>query len=334
MKREEDLMDKDKKPVPWIQDLRVPVVCAPMFLVSGPELVLAACSAGLVGAFPAPNTRSPEQLDSWMSSIATQWDALQRSGARPGPWAVNLITHSSNARLPADLELLAKHRPPVVITALGGPRPVMDVVKSYGGTVIADVTSIRLARKAVDVGVDGLACIAAGAGGHTGQLSPFAFISAVREFFDGLIAVGGGISDGAGVAGAVAAGADLVYMGTRFLATQESLAVQAYKQMVVDCGVEDLVVSASITGTAASWLRPSLLACGLDPDNLSTAPSRDYNASANDHVKRWKDTWAAGQGLGAVRAIESVSDVAQGLSLAYAAACERLRQRRPAHARG
>ena len=212
-----------------------------------------------------------------------------------------------------------------MITALGGPRPAVEVVQAYGGTVIADVTSIKLARKAVDAGADGLACIAAGAGGHTGHLSPFAFVSVVRDFFDGLLVVGGGISDGAGVAGAITAGADLVYMGTRFLATQESMAVQPYKQMVVDCTIEDLVVSAGITGTAASWLRPSLLACGLDPDQLAAAQvPRNYNASANDHVKRWKDTWAAGQGLGAVRAIQNVGDVAAELQQAYFTAAQRL----------
>lgn len=308
---------------PWMKDLSVPVVCAPMFLVSGPELVLAACESGLVGAFPAPNTRTLEQLDEWMGQISAGVQEMRAAGVSAGPWAVNLITHSSNARLPADLALVAKHRPPIVITALGGPRPVVEVVKSYGGVVIADVTSIKLARKAVDAGADGLACIAAGAGGHTGHLSPFAFVSAVREFFDGLLVLGGGISDGAGVAGAIAAGADLVYMGTRFLATRESMAVEPYKQMVVDCTIEDLVVSAGITGTAASWLRPSLLACGLDPDQLATEVPRDYNASANDHVKRWKDTWAAGQGLGAVRAIQGVGDVAAELRQTYLAAAER-----------
>ncbi|HHG5368169.1 TPA: NAD(P)H-dependent flavin oxidoreductase [Pseudomonas aeruginosa] len=307
----------------WISELSVPVVCAPMFLVSGPELVLAACRSGLVGAFPAPNTRSLEQLDAWMSQIGTEVQAMHDKGLKPGPWAVNLITHSSNDRLGADLELVAKHRPPVVITALGGPRPVIDVVKAYGGLVIADVTSIRLARKAAEAGADGLACIAAGAGGHTGHLSPFAFVSAVREFFDGLLIIGGGISDGAAVAGAVAAGADLVYMGTRFLATQESMAAEPYKQMVVDCSIEDLVVSAGITGTPASWLRPSLLACGLDPDNLAPPSARNYDASANDHVKRWKDTWAAGQGLGTVRAIQSVSEVVAELRQTYRAAATR-----------
>jgi len=309
----------------WIQDLRIPVVCAPMFLVSGPELVLAACQSGLVGAFPAPNARNLQQLDAWMTQIGVEVQRMRAAGGRPGPWAINLITHSTNARLAADLELVAKHQPPIVITALGGPRPVIDVVKSYGGQVIADVVSIKLARKAVDAGADGLACIAAGAGGHTGHLSPFAFVSAVRDFFDGLLVLGGGISDGAGVAGALAAGADLVYMGTRFLATRESIAVQPYKQMVVDCTIEDLIVSAGITGTAASWLRPSLLACGLDPDNLATTPARNYDASGEDHAKRWKDIWAAGQGLGAVRAIESVCDVTDELARTYAMAVARRR---------
>lgn len=316
-------MKQRQAAAPWMKNLSVPVVCAPMFLVSGPALVLAACQSGLVGAFPAPNTRTLEQLDEWMGQISAGVQEMRAAGVSAGPWAVNLITHSSNARLPADLALVAKHRPPIVITALGGPRPVVEVVKSYGGVVIADVTSIKLARKAVDAGADGLACIAAGAGGHTGHLSPFAFVSAVREFFDGLLVLGGGISDGAGVAGAIAAGADLVYMGTRFLATRESMAVEPYKQMVVDCTIEDLVVSAGITGTAASWLRPSLLACGLDPDQLATEVPRDYNASANDHVKRWKDTWAAGQGLGAVRAIQGVGDVAAELRQTYLAAAER-----------
>ena len=194
----------------------VPVVAAPMFLVSGPELVVAAARAGILGAFPTQNCRTPEQLDEWLGAIA--------SGAGTAPWAVNLVTHRSNTRLADDLALVAAHRPPVVITALGSPRPVIDTVKAYGGLVVADVIDLVLARKAIAAGVDGLACISAGAGGHTGHLSPFAFVSAVRDLFDGLVTVGGGIADGAGVAGAVAGGADLVYMGTRFLATTESRA--------------------------------------------------------------------------------------------------------------
>ncbi len=247
-------------PIPGAARLRLPVVAAPMFLVSGPELVVAASRAGVVGSFPAPNCRSPEQLDEWMTTISSTLAADPEAA----PWALNLVTHSTNTRLPEDLTLVARHRPPIVITALGSPRPVVETVHAYGGIVLADVVSIKLARKAAEAGADGLVCVSAGAGGHTGHLSPFAFVAAVREFFDGIVCVGGGVSTGAGVAGAIAAGADLVYVGTRFLASEESLAETAYKQMVVDHGADDLVVSAAITGTAASWLRPSLAAAGVD----------------------------------------------------------------------
>ncbi|MEQ1493598.1 MAG: nitronate monooxygenase, partial [Terricaulis sp.] len=244
------------------RNMRLPVFCAPMFLVSGPDLVVSACKAGIAGAFPTPNTRTSEELDAWMGEITG------KLGPDDAPWVANLITHSTNARLADDLRLVAEYKPPVVITALGSPKPVMETVKAYGGLVFADVVNLKLARKAAEAGVDGMACISAGAGGHTGHLSAFAFISAVREFFDGYITVGGGIADGAGIAGAIAAGADFVYMGTRFLPTTESLAQQEYKNMVVECNADDLVVSAAITGTPASWLKPSLVAAGRDPDDL------------------------------------------------------------------
>lgn len=302
---------------PPFDTLRLPVFAAPMFLISGPELVIAACRAGVAGAFPTPNCRTIEDLDQWMDRIV--------SARLPGdaPWIANMITHSTNTRLSEDLRLIAQYKPPVVITALGSPRPVMETVKSYGGLVFADVVSMKLARKAAEAGVDGLACVSAGAGGHTGHLSPFAFISAVRDFFDGYVAVGGGVGDGAGVAGAVAAGADFVYMGTRFLATQESLAQDDYKQMVVQSGPDDLIVSPAITGTAASWLRPSLIAAGLDPDNLGGPVDRNYTSGGNQ--KRWKDLWAAGQGIDAVRRIEPVSQVVEQLTQEYRAASQRFK---------
>ena len=240
-----------------------------------------------------------------------------------GPWCANLITHSSNTRLPEDLALIAKYRPPVVVTALGSPKPAIDVVHGYGGIVLADVINLTLARKAVAAGADGLACITAGAGGHTGFLSPFAFVSAVREFFDGVVVVGGGISDGWGVAGAIAAGADLVYMGTRFIPTQESMADPAYKQMLVDSTADDLVISAGITGTPASWLKPSLKANGLDPDDLPSAPPRSYDSNQSIGTKKWRDVWAAGQGVGAIKAVESTADVVSRLAVEYAAARQR-----------
>jgi nitronate monooxygenase len=310
--------------LPW--SLRVPVVAAPMFLISGPDLVVAACKAGIVGAFPTPNARPIEVLHTWMARIT---EGLAQARDMPGagtvgPWCANLVTHSSNTRLPEDLELIARYQPPIVVTALGSPKPAIEVVHRYGGKVIADVTNLTLARKAVAAGADGLACISVGAGGHTGSLSPFAFVSAVREFFDGLVVIGGGISDGWGVAGAIACGADLVYMGTRFIPTTESQADPAYKQMLVDSTVDDLIVSAGITGTPASWLKPSLRNAGLDPDQLPATPPRNYDSNQSLAAKRWLDVWAAGQGLGAIKGIEPVATVVDRLAHEYQAAVKRL----------
>ncbi len=306
--------------------LRLPVVAAPMFLISGPDLVLAACRAGIVGAFPTPNARPISQLFQWMQQINEGLaQAREVLGSDLlGPWCANLVTHSSNTRLTEDLELIAKFKPPIVVTALGSPKPAIQLVHAYGGVVYADVINLTLARKAVQAGADGLACVSAGAGGHTGFLSPFAFVRAVREFFDGTIILGGGISDGWGVAGAVACGADLVYMGTSFIATQESMASEAYKQMLVDCSADDLLVSAGITGTPASWLKPSLRANGLDPDNMPAAPDRRYDSNQTIAAKKWMDVWAAGQGLGQIKAVQPVAKVVEQLATEYEAARARL----------
>jgi nitronate monooxygenase len=304
-----------------------------MFLVSGPELVIAACRAGIIGAFPTPNARPIEVLDDWMRRITDEL-ARARDEQPPGSvgdWCANLVTHRSNERLPEDLKLIDRYRPPVVVTALGSPKPAIEVVQGYGGQVFADVTSITLARKAVDAGADGLACICAGAGGHTGSINPFAFVSAVREFFDGTIVVGGGICDGWGVAGALAAGADYVYMGTRFIAAAESMAVPAYKQMLVEATVDDLMLSDRVTGTTASWLKPSLRASGLDPDNLPEAPGRNYNSNRSiDAAKRWRDVWGAGQGVGAVRAVEPVATIVDRIDAEFQTARARFTAWQPA----
>ena len=309
-------------------NLRLPVFAAPMFLISGPEMVLAACKAGIIGAFPTPNARPIETLNLWMKQITEGLAQAsdQQPAATVGPWCANLVTHSSNTRLPEDLALIAKYKPPIVVTALGSPKPAIEVVHSYDGLVFADVIDIKLARKAVAAGADGLACVSAGAGGHTGMLSPFAFVSAVREFFDGQVIVGGGISDGWGIAGAIACGADYVYMGTRFIPTTESLAAPAYKQMVVDSTVDDLIVSAGITGTAASWLKPSLRALGIDPDNMPAAPERQYDSSKPVTARKWMDVWAAGQGVGAIKAIEPLAVVVDRLVDEYAQATQRMKQ--------
>ncbi|MBM3510375.1 MAG: nitronate monooxygenase [Alphaproteobacteria bacterium] len=304
-----------RKPFPYA--LQLPAFCAPMFLVSGPDLVAAACDAGVIGAYPAPNCRTTTELDAWTADIA------QRTAGSRAPWALNLITHSTYGRLKDELEIVARHKPPIVITALGSPKPVINTVRAYGGLVFADVVSIKLAKKAVESGVDGLVCVAAGAGGHTGRLSPFAFISAVREFFDGFVVIGGGIADGAGIAGALAAGADLVYMGTRFLAARESLAQQPFKDMVVACGPDDLVISAAVTGTLASWLRPSLIACGFDPDAPALA---ERNYSVENPAKKWRDMWSAGQGLQKVTAIEPVATIVDRLACELADAVARFQR--------
>lgn len=299
-----------------LRDLRLPVVAAPMFLISGPDMVIAAARSGVVGAFPTPNCRTAEQLDDWMERIASE------TRDAPGMWAANLVTHKTNDRLSDDLALIAKHKPPIVITALGSPAPAIPVVHGYGGIVLADVINLNLAKKAASAGADGLVAVSTGAGGHTGQLSPFAFLSGLRSMFDGIICMGGGISDGASVAGAVSAGADLVYMGTRFLAANESLAAPAYKDMVVGASVDDIIVSAAITGTPASWLRPSLEANGYDPSDLSKPATRNYGGE--DVGTRWKDLWAAGQGVGSVRKKENVADIIDDIEAGFRASQSRL----------
>lgn len=314
-----------------LSPLRLPLFAAPMFLVSGPELVLAACRAGIVGAFPTPNARPIEVLDDWMRRITEGLArARDEQGAHTvGPWCANLVTHRSNERLPQDLALLARYQPPVVVTALGSPKPAIEVVHGYGGQVFADVVNLTLAQKAVEAGADGLACVCHGAGGHTGTLNPFAFVSAVRAFFDGPIVVGGGISDGWGVAGALAAGADYVYMGTRFIPTVESQARPAYKQMLVDCTADDLVISAGLTGTPASWLKPSLRDNGLDPDALPATPERNYNSNTDIAKKKWMDVWAAGQGLGTIHAVEPVAAVVDRIEQEFRQAQARFAGWRP-----
>ncbi|QNQ10867.1 NAD(P)H-dependent flavin oxidoreductase [Sphingomonas alpina] len=293
--------------------LRLPVIAAPMFLVSGPALVIAACRAGIIGSFPTTNCRTAEEVDAWMTEIT--------AGIDGAPWAANLITHSTNERLADDLALVAKYKPPLVITALGSPAPVIDTVHGYGGIVFADVIDVMLARKALAAGADGLACVAAGAGGHTGTFSPLALVSVIRGFFDGPLALGGGIADGAGVAAAVAAGADLIYMGTRFVAARESMASPDYKAMLAEAGIADVVVSSAVTGTPASWLRASFDAAGYTVDG--GAPTRDYN-SASDGRSRWRDIWSAGQGVHAISDERSMADIVDELDLGFIAAQARL----------
>jgi nitronate monooxygenase len=290
-----------------------------MFLISGPDMVINACRAGIIGCFPTPNARTTETLDEWMGQIT---EALKPQDA---PWAVNLIVHPSYPRRDADLELILKHKPPVVVTALGSPRHVVEQIHNYGGLVLADVINPTFARKAASAGVDGLVLVSTGAGGHTGYLSPFVFINEIRQWWDGLIVLGGGISTGRDIHAVQTMGADIAYIGTRFIATDEGLCKTEYKQMVVDSGADDIVTSDAITGVKANWMRQSLIKGGYDPDNMPAKGSVDFASNGADN-KRWKDIWAAGQGVGATRAIEKIANIVDQLDLEYRASKERMQQ--------
>ena len=301
--------------------LRLPVVCAPMFLVSGPEIVVAACRSGIIGSFPAPNARTLDIFEEWLERITGELALLKKNQVAGSStvWAQNLVVHSTYERLDKELALLQKYRPPIVITALGSPAAVIEVVHDYGGLVIADVNSVELARKAAALGVDGLALVAAGAGGHTGHMAGFAFVPAVREFFDGVLLLAGAIGDGRAVRAAEVLGAELCYVGTRFIAAQESIAFEAYKNMVVESSFKDLVLSNSFTGAHAYYLRPSIEAAGLDPDNLTSKGRMDLTGSQTK-IKAWKDIWSAGQGIGTIHAVEPMSEIVDQMVQEYSQA--------------
>lgn len=295
--------------------LKLPLIAAPMFLVSGPDLVVAACQEGIVGSFPTPNARTPAVLDEWLHDITTRLVNVPDAG----PLAANLVVHPSNDRLEDDLALVEEYEVPLVITALGSPRKIVDRVHAYGGAVFADVNSVHFARKAADAGVDGLVLVAAGAGGHTGNMTGFAFVPAIREFFDRTIVLGGGIGDGRAIKAAEVLGADLAYMGTRFIATNESLAHTDYRQMLVDSTIEDLILTNAVTGVHANWLRQSLVAAGMDPNALETDPDVDFT-DPQSGVKRWANTWSAGHGVGMIDRVESVKSLVSRLSQEYQSA--------------
>ncbi len=300
--------------------LRLPLFAAPMFLVSGPQLVLAACRAGIGAAMPAPNARTIETLDAWLAQIANEHDAMRAlPGSRIGPWALNLVTHSSYDRLGAELELVDRYHPPVVITALGSPARVVERVHAYGGLVIADVSTLALARKAAATGVDGLALVSAGSGGHTGTISAFAFVAAVRAFFPGIIIVGGSIGHGAAIRAVELLGADLAYAGTPFIVAEESLAAPKYRDMVVRASLEDLMLSRAFSGADAWYLRESIVAAGLDPEALVGKTHMDWRNSQSQ-LKAWKDIWSAGQGVDTVRRVEPTAAIVERLAAEYASA--------------
>lgn len=290
--------------------LTLPLIAAPMFLVSGPELVLAACAEGIVGAFPTPNCRTTADLEVWVKKIAGGYDELKRAHPNRiiGPWAPTVVTHRTNERCQPDLEVLAKYKAPIVITALGSPKPAIDIVHSYGGLIFADVNSMTLAKKAADAGVDGLILVSSGAGGHTGEMAGFSFLPAVRQWWDGFVVYAGGVCSGSGIRAAEVLGADLAYMGTMFIGTNESMASDEYKQMVVDCGPQDILLTKAFTGATASMLRPTIVKAGLDPDNLVPRQSMEFRGQ-NSTVKPWAGIWSAGHAVAMIDRVKSVSEL-------------------------
>lgn len=296
-----------------LQALALPVIAAPMFIVSGPELVIACCRAGIVGTFPSVNARTAEDLEARLGRIETE---LARASA-PAPFGVNLICHRTNQRLATDLTIVSEHRVPVVITSAGDPRQVVERVKRHGATVLADVTDLKWARKAAQAGVDGLILVCAGAGGHAGIMSPFALLPQVREFFDGTIVLAGAISDGRSIRAAQVLGADLVYVGTRFIATSEANASAPYKQMLLDAEATDLVHTDAFSGVPAMMLKASIRQFGLDPDRLPPKKALDVSGELNVEVKAWRDIWSAGQGVGSIHDLPSVGDLVRRLATEY-----------------
>jgi nitronate monooxygenase len=289
------------------------VIVAPMFLVSGPELVVASCRAGLMGSFPTQNARTSADLHRWL-------DGIQRGLADldDPQWAISMIVHPSYDRFDEELEMLPDYRPNMVVTALGSPRRVVDAVHGYGGAVFADVMSLEHARKAVDSGADGLVLVCHGAGGHTGRLSPFAFIDEVRRFFDGPIVVGGAISTGRGVRAAEVLGAQFAYMGTRFIACPETLVNQQYREMLVRADATGVIATAAVTGVACSWLVESLGEAGFSDQQLTATAKIDFSDVHGDH-KPWKDIYGAGQGVGQIDQVRSVAEVADQIVAEYRA---------------
>jgi nitronate monooxygenase len=302
-------------PAPWQRRLRLPVLAAPMFLISGPDLVVAACNAGIVGSFPALNQRTTGGYRDWLDEIRG------RLVAPDGPFGVNLIVHRSNPRLEADLAVTIDKRVPLVITSLGLNRDLITAVHGYGGLVFHDVTNLRFAAKAAEAGVDGLIAVTYGAGGHAGLISPFAALYEMRRIFDGTLLLGGAVSTGRQIAAARLMGADMVYMGTRFMATSESMAVERQRQMILEANAADIVYTPAVSGVPGNFLRASLAAAGRDPDNLTPPDKLDFGTT---EAKAWRDLWAAGQGVGAIDDMPAVAALVDRLEAEYRSAASLL----------
>ena len=304
--------------------LELPVLGSPLFIVSGPELVIAQCKAGIVGSFPALNARPVEKLGEWLTRIENELGEYkaQNPGKKVAPYAVNQICHASNDRLMKDMETCVKHRVPIIITSLRPPSEIVEAAHSYGGVVFHDVINVKHARKAAEQGVDGLILVCAGAGGHAGTLSPFALVSEVREFFDGPIALSGSMSNGRQVLAAQAMGADFAYMGTRFIATQDANAMPEFKQMLVDSAANDIIYSSLFTGVHGNYLKPSIVKAGMDPDNLpeGNKTTMSFGSGGTAKSKAWRDIWGSGQGIGLIHDVPPVADLVARMRQEYDAA--------------
>ena len=310
-------------PIPAVMQgrLSLPVIGSPLFIVSGPELVIAQCKAGIVGSFPALNARPEPVLEEWILRIKKELAEYQAAnpGAKVAPFAVNQIAHHSNNRLMHDVDMCVKHQVPVIITSLRAPREVVDKIHSYGGIVLHDVINIRHAKRALEDGVDGLILVCAGAGGHAGALSPFALLREVRQFYKGTVVLAGAISDGASILAAQTMGADLAYMGTRFIATQEANADARYKQMLIEVSAKDIVYTNLFTGVLGNYLGPSIAASGLNPEELPSADKNKMNFGSGGNMKQkaWRDIWSAGQGVGGIEDLPTVAELVKRLKAQY-----------------
>lgn len=309
-----------------LQNLRLPLIGSPLFIVSNPQLVIAQCQAGIVGSMPALNARPAAQLDDWLAEITetlAAWDAAHPDQPS-APFAINQIVHKSNDRLEQDMQVCAKYKVPLVITSLGAREDVNQGVHSWGGVVLHDVINNKFAHKAIEKGADGLIAVAAGAGGHAGSKSPFALVQEIRQWFDGPLALSGSIASGGAILAAQAMGADFAYMGSAFIATHEARASQAYKQAIVECNSDDIVYTNLFTGVHGNYMAPSIRAAGLDPANLPEADPSKMNFGGNEAAKAWKDIWGCGQGIGAIDQIQSAAELVAQLQAQYQAARQRL----------
>jgi nitronate monooxygenase len=316
---------------PILQNLRIPVIGSPLFIISNPDLVIAQCKAGVVGSFPALNARPGPVLDEWLDKITTElaeWDE-KNPDRKAAPFAVNQIVHKTNNRLDHDVEMCVKHKVPIIITSLGARTEVNDAIHSYGGIVLHDVIDAIFARKALDKGADGLIAVAAGAGGHAGTTSPFALIQDIRKFFDGPLALSGSIANGGAVAAAQAMGADLGYIGSAFISCHEANAVDGYKDMIVESDAKDIIYSNLFTGVHGNYLAPSIAKAGLNPNDLpeSDPSAMNFGSGGNQEAKAWKDIWGCGQGIGAINTRMSTAEYVDQLAQEYEEARSALHSR-------